>query len=507
MTLSVGHEHTRDLTALKEQYDILRKNYATVTTLFDAGIEASQAQIARWEQQVQQASSRFASEVWTAIAQYGEKDEERQKAVYHLRDALTKQQQAIQARHEKPTRQQSVLGHVETWATAKDAQINDILDKLEEQISTVQQSPQKAIQEAFERSGQQAPDAASIRRVLEQRAATKAPSSTHYSSVNDPPASPNLMSDSLLQTLQTRMQASQARMNYDATRADLYGSVRFGQSTGGQGPPEPPPPPPRNFGASPDDDARNQANHFLQNFTFPAIQTTPIHLNKPPTYDGKKLDSFRPWWARINAYLHAYTASFPTDSHKINWLGSMLSDKAQKWHDSRARQVQSMGVEDTWKGYSSALLERFKDPSERHRNAKKMEELKYNGDTAEYLTELLDLNETVGWAGTTFQNQIARTLPSKITELMYSMRGGVPETDDEFISAVRSRTGLREHASSPGLSDGKRRARFEDGALEIGPTASQGFTLPFRPKSILKTTRSLSQGQEMVIQPRRAERN
>ncbi|WPJ62585.1 hypothetical protein SMAC4_10745 [Sordaria macrospora] len=456
MTLSVGHEHTRDLTALKEQYDILRKNYATVTTLFDAGIEASQAQIARWEQQVQQASSRFASEVWTAIAQYGEKDEERQKAVYHLRDALTKQQQAIQARHEKPTRQQSVLGHVETWATAKDAQINDILDKLEEQISTVQQSPQKAIQEAFERSGQQAPDAASIRRVLEQRAATKAPSSTHYSSVNDPPASPNLMSDSLLQTLQTRMQASQARMNYDATRADLYGSVRFGQSTGGQGPPEPPPPPPRNFGASPDDDARNQANHFLQNFTFPAIQTTPIHLNKPPTYDGKKLDSFRPWWARINAYLHAYTASFPTDSHKINWLGSMLSDKAQKWHDSRARQVQSMGVEDTWKGYSSALLERFKDPSERHRNAKKMEELKYNGDTAEYLTELLDLNETVGWAGTTFQNQIARTLPSKITELMYSMRGGVPETDDEFISAVREAGRVYENMlQAPGYQMGK----------------------------------------------------
>ena len=44
------------------------------------------------------------------------------------------------------------------------------------------------------------------------------------------------------------------------------------------------------------------------------IQTTPIHLNKPATYDGKRLYAFRPWWARINAYLHAYAASFPTDS-------------------------------------------------------------------------------------------------------------------------------------------------------------------------------------------------
>ncbi|KAJ4346051.1 hypothetical protein N0V85_009780, partial [Neurospora sp. IMI 360204] len=428
IAISVGAEHARDLTALKEQYEVLRKNYTIVSHLFDSGIEATQAQIARLEQQVQHASARFASEVWSAIAKYGKQDEERQKAIDRLQQTSRQQQEALETLNNRTLRQQSVLGHVEEWAGTKEAQINDIFDKLvdpnqlkdlEDRIVAVQQDTQKAIREAFERSGKQAPDATTVLRILERRAATRAPSTVYHSSVNEPVTSPSL-GDSFLQTAQARRQASQARMNYDATRADAYGagSIRFGQSAGGQGPPGPPPPP-RNLGALPDadDDARNQASQFLKNFTFPAIQTTPIHLNKPPTYDGKKLDSFRPWWARINAYLHAYAASFPTDSHKINWLGSMLSDKAQKWHDSRARQIRSMGAEDTWKGYSSALIERFKDPSERHRSAKKMEELKYHGDTAEYLTELLDLNETVGWAGTTFQNQIAKTLPSKITEL------------------------------------------------------------------------------------------
>ncbi|KAK1773028.1 hypothetical protein QBC45DRAFT_428649 [Copromyces sp. CBS 386.78] len=74
IALAVGNKHTQELTTLKEQYEVLRKNYNIVTTLCEAGFEASQNTVARLEQQVQQASSRFASEVWTAIAKYGKKD-------------------------------------------------------------------------------------------------------------------------------------------------------------------------------------------------------------------------------------------------------------------------------------------------------------------------------------------------------------------------------------------------------------------------------------------------
>lgn len=291
IALSVGQNHSQQLASLKEQYEVLRKNYAVVTNLFEAGIEASQASVARLEHQVQQASSRFASEVWGAIAKYGRNDEERLKAINHLQEVSQLHQKALETLNERTARQQSLLGHVENWATTKDQQIGDIFDKLvdpsqlkalEEQITNLQRT--------IEQAGQKAPDTASILRLLEQRAATKAPSTTQPSFLSEP--SFGFLRDNDLQAAQARRQANQARMQQEATYADNYGtgSVRFGQSAGGQGPPGPPRPPRNTLGPAGNDDdhAQNQADSFLANWGYPTIQTTPIHLNKPVTYDGKK---------------------------------------------------------------------------------------------------------------------------------------------------------------------------------------------------------------------------
>ncbi|KAH7636145.1 hypothetical protein B0T09DRAFT_317811 [Sordaria sp. MPI-SDFR-AT-0083] len=353
IALSVGQEQAQGLATLRTQYEDLRDNYNLVATMFKRGLEASQNQVAKFEQGIQQASDRFASEVWTVIAKYGKQDAARQKAIDQLREISLRHQKALETLNERTARQQFPLGHAENRATTHNQQISDIYDKLvhpsqlkalEEQITNLQRT--------IEQAGQKAPDTASILRLLEQRAAIKAPSTTQHSSLSEPFF--GFLKDNDLQAAQARRQANQARMQREATYANNYGtgSVRFGQSAGRQGSPGPPRPPRNTLGpaGNDDDDARNQANSFLANWGYPTIQTTPIHLNKPATYDGKKLDAFRPWWARISAYLHAYAASFPTDSHKINWLGSMLTDKAQKWHDSRSRQIRSMGVEDTWKG-------------------------------------------------------------------------------------------------------------------------------------------------------------
>ncbi|KAJ4420153.1 hypothetical protein N0V85_000720 [Neurospora sp. IMI 360204] len=236
IAVAVGKKQVHELTSLKEQYEVLKKNYTVVTNLFEVGFEASQSQVARLEQQVQQASTRFASEVWAVIAQYGKKDAERQKAIQNLRNASIEHQRALEALHEKTSRQQSVLGRIDTWATTKESQINDILTKfvdqdrlreLEEQIIIVHQSTQKAIQEALEQSGQpgQAPDVASVMRVLEQRAATKALSTVPRSSSYGPLASPSLIDDNVLQAAQAKRQASQARMQHEATYAGAYGAA------------------------------------------------------------------------------------------------------------------------------------------------------------------------------------------------------------------------------------------------------------------------------------------
>jgi hypothetical protein len=64
-------------------------------------------------------------------------------------------------------------------------------------------------------------------------------------------------------------------------------------------------------------------------------------------------------------------------------------------------------------------------------------ELKYKGDIVQYVTTLLDLNETVRWSGTTFRSHVSSNLPSKIIEMVYQTRGSVPNTDDDFLTAIQ----------------------------------------------------------------------
>lgn len=162
-----------------------------------------------------------------------------------------------------------------------------------------------------------------------------------------------------------------------------------------------------------------------------------VQMEKPIKYDGEN-----------------YAESFPQDYHKINWIGSLMTGKARTWHDQRHHQVQRMNLTDNWASYSAALKTRFKDSAEKHRNAEKMKNLKYKGDTQQYLTELLDLNEVVRWSGTTFQNHITSVLPDEITRLVYSQQGSIPEDDDAFLVAIQEAGQIYENMlSNPGLSN------------------------------------------------------
>ncbi|KAJ2984543.1 hypothetical protein NUW58_g6004 [Xylaria curta] len=214
----------------------------------------------------------------------------------------------------------------------------------------------------------------------------------------------------------------------------------------------------------------------------------PVSLAKPTSYDGKDLAKFKPWWMKVESYIETYSESFPTDQHRINWVGSLLTEKAQLWHQQRVAQTKRMGLRDHWSGYASCLAARFHDPAEKHRNAKAMSALPYKGDTSQYLTELLDLNEVVQWSGTMFQNHIAKTLPDEITKLVYSRQGGLPETDDEFIDAIkeagliyetmRANPGINHHGGSSGNKLGKE-----------GPTSTSEHSKSGQPR---KDTRSKS---------------
>ncbi|KAK3946653.1 hypothetical protein QBC32DRAFT_225716, partial [Pseudoneurospora amorphoporcata] len=105
IALAISKEQTKELTTLKEQYKALQKNYNLVTQMFDMGVKASQNQ---------QASIRFASRVWAAIAQYGKQDAKRQKAIDNLYKTSIKHQPTLETLDERGARQQSVLGRIDT---------------------------------------------------------------------------------------------------------------------------------------------------------------------------------------------------------------------------------------------------------------------------------------------------------------------------------------------------------------------------------------------------------
>lgn len=111
-----------------------------------------------------------------------------------------------------------------------------------------------------------------------------------------------------------------------------------------------------------------------------------------------------------------------------------------------------MRIADTWLAYTLSLQKRFTDPSEKHRNAEKMRSLKYDGDIEQYLTEIMDLNDTVEWSGVTLQTHISRILPDEITRLVYSRHGAIPSTDEEFLEQIREAGRIYENMlTNPGL--------------------------------------------------------
>ena len=94
-------------------------------------------------------------------------------------------------------------------------------------------------------------------------------------------------------------------------------------------------------------------------------------------------------------------------------------------------------LDDLWKSYKNALKTRFKDVAEPTRNLRKMRALSYKDDIAQYLTEFQDLNNVVRLGGQAMKEMVARAVPEKLIELVYSRHGTVPLDDLEFIAAIR----------------------------------------------------------------------
>ncbi|KAG5938901.1 hypothetical protein E4U59_003527 [Claviceps monticola] len=162
----------------------------------------------------------------------------------------------------------------------------------------------------------------------------------------------------------------------------------------------------------------------------------PQLFGKPPSFDGKDFTKFRPWWSKVSIYLESHADSFKSDSIRINWVGSLLTDKAYMWHDHRYNRHKLDKECDTWDLYSKALEIRFTDKTKASKDYDRLLELKYEGRISQYLLEFLELHESGQPLGIGLRRHITKTLPLKISELVYNKYGRDPESDEDYINAL-----------------------------------------------------------------------
>ncbi|CAK7275518.1 hypothetical protein SEPCBS119000_006728 [Sporothrix epigloea] len=157
--------------------------------------------------------------------------------------------------------------------------------------------------------------------------------------------------------------------------------------------------------------------------------------SKPASFDGKRLSHFRAWWLSVEGYFNAFGKVY-TDSAKIFFIGSILTDHALEWHQTRIRKFKDLNAADSFSSYAQAIETRFYDPSEPSRNLKRLLKLRYEGSTNTYTNRFQEFNSSVGLTGVALRDIIRAAIPREIANLTFSYLKKGDTSDEGFIDAV-----------------------------------------------------------------------
>jgi len=163
----------------------------------------------------------------------------------------------------------------------------------------------------------------------------------------------------------------------------------------------------------------------------PQDRVAKITPQKPPTYDGKPATSFRLWWNKVVEYFTFYPLT--GDKQKIAFIGSLLTDEAQEWHQHRSL---TLGGNDTAAAYWDAIKAEYVDPMEAYTSHRKLRELRYKGDIKAFLVSFKTINRHAGVNGTSLKEIINTALPPDIISLRFSQNRGPLHNDDDFLLAT-----------------------------------------------------------------------
>jgi hypothetical protein len=155
----------------------------------------------------------------------------------------------------------------------------------------------------------------------------------------------------------------------------------------------------------------------------------------PKEFDGELDSDFTTWKMDVEIHFEYYEQEFTNEKDRISWIGSILKEKAQRWHQARIKSLTSQRLPDNWGAYWQAVETQFKNEHEITESALKLRGLKYKGHISDYLVKLKDLNRKVESAGEVFRDQVKSQMPSEIVDMMYTI-GPIPLEDEEFLRVL-----------------------------------------------------------------------
>lgn len=158
-------------------------------------------------------------------------------------------------------------------------------------------------------------------------------------------------------------------------------------------------------------------------------------MSAPAKFKGSKSENFTSWFAQLEDYFEYSEGVFPTEGNKIIFVGGLLLEKALQWHQDRREDFRSSGDFDSWKLYTHALKERFTDPFEHEDADRQMQYLRYQGDIADYLAKIKELNLKVHLAGVAWRQRIKSALPFALLDRL-SRYPTPPQSDEDFLLRV-----------------------------------------------------------------------
>jgi hypothetical protein len=409
-----GKQFTRDdyrLRQIEHNYEALFEGckylYETQATQTAIGQEWLRTEL----RAIAGAAQAFSSDVWAVLNEKATDDSQRAaaqaQAIIRMNDALMFLQTADEQRLKEQAQYRSNL---ETWATAQQAATAKLAKK-QDKLASEMAKTKKAIREVSVRGRAPRERTPPWARRRESTSSSETPHTAPGGSGAPPRPPPP-----------PRVPAGGPPSDSEPSDDDLGPS------------PSPPPRRPRETRASPrpsDAEEERFARVIANAVQFAQQGVQKFRLTNPKTFDGKPSTPFRPWWNSVEEYIGFYPAT--NDYQRIVWLGTLLTDEALEWHQSRRMTLRR---HDTWQAYTEAIREEYLDPTEASESLRQMSALRYKGNIKAYMTTLRALNLRAHATGEPLMALVDKAMPDSIIDMRFAQNPVIFSEDDPFLRAT-----------------------------------------------------------------------